>query len=98
MRHPRFARFVSGLVAPFVLSVAMPLNAQTAEPHADDYARARALYKSASEAFEASQYADARRLLLEAWELRQSYDVAASLGDTELKLGLFPEAAEHLSF
>jgi hypothetical protein len=35
---------------------------------------------------------------LEAWALRQSYDVAASLGDTEVKLGMFAEAAEHLSF
>ena len=100
MKHPFFARLVRGLLAPLVFSVAMPLHAETPapEPNADEYAHARALYKKAAEAFEASQYDEARRLLLDAWALRQSYDVAASLGDTEIKLGLFAEAAEHLSF
>jgi hypothetical protein len=100
MKHPRFAQFVCGMLAPLVLLVAMPLHAETSppEPSADEYARARSLYKQAAESFEASQYSEARRLLLEAWALRQSYDVAASLGDTEIKLGLFAEAAEHLSF
>src|SRR3954463_14437863 len=100
MKHPRFAQFVCGLLAPLVLSVAMPLHAEKSAPeaNAEEYARARALYKKAAEAFEASQYTEARRLLLDAWALRQSYDVAASLGDTEIKLGLFAEAAEHLSF
>ena len=99
-RHLRFARFVCGLLALLLFSVATKVRAETAapEPSADDYARARALYRQASDAFEASQYAEARRLLLDAWALRQSYDVAASLGDAEIKLGLFAEAAEHLSF
>jgi hypothetical protein len=63
-----------------------------------DYARARALYRKASAAFETGHYTDARELLLRAWALRRSYDVAASLGDTELKLALFADAAEHLAF
>ena len=100
MKHPHFAQLLRGLLAPLVLSVAIPLHAETltSEPNADDYARARALYKKAAEAFEATEYTEARRLLLDAWALRQSYDVAASLGDTEIKLRLFAEAAEHLSF
>jgi tetratricopeptide (TPR) repeat protein len=100
MKPSHFARFLRGLLVPLILSVAIPLHAEplTPEPNADDYARARALYKKAAEAFEASQYTEARRLLLDAWAVRHSYDVAASLGDTEIKLGLFAEAAEHLSF
>jgi tetratricopeptide (TPR) repeat protein len=94
------ARCARGLALPLVLSLAAPLHAQTVtpEPANDDYARARALYQHASQAFEAGRYPEARRLLLDAWALRKSYDVAASLGDTELKLGLFADAAEHLSF
>jgi hypothetical protein len=71
---------------------------RTAEPASTEYSRARALYRRASRSFEAGHYSDARRLLLEAWALRQSYDVAASLGDTEVKLGMFADAADHLSF
>ncbi len=73
-------------------------TAESAEPATTDYARARALYRRASRSFEEGRYSDARRLLLAAWALRQSYDVAASLGDTEVKLGMFADAAEHLSF
>jgi hypothetical protein len=72
--------------------------ASTSDPALADYARVRALYQKAAHAFEGGHYTDARELLLQAWSLRRSYDVAASLGDTEVKLGLFPEAAEHLSF
>jgi tetratricopeptide (TPR) repeat protein len=100
MTHFRPVQLFCGLLAPLLVCVATPVHAEDVAPTpgADEYARARALYKKASEAFEASQYAEARRLLLEAWALRQSYDVAASLGDTEIKLGLFAEAAEHLSY
>jgi len=34
----------------------------------------------------------------EAWKLRKSYDVAGNLGSLEIDLGLFRDAAEHLSY
>ncbi|HEX4338788.1 MAG TPA: hypothetical protein VH062_22940 [Polyangiaceae bacterium] len=96
----RFVPLSCGLALCLVLSSAASVSAEPGadEPTAADYAQARALYQKASQAFEEGHYTDARNLLLDAWALRQSYDVAASLGDTEIKLGLFPEAAEHLSF
>lgn len=102
--------FAGKMASALLCSLAMTVHAESeavvpaesgshpVEPPAEDYARARALYQKASEAFEGGRYGDARGLLLEAWALRQSYDVAASLGDTEIKLGLYAEAAEHLSF
>jgi len=40
----------------------------------------------------------ARSAFLKAWELKQHYAIAANLGEVEIKLGLFREAAEHLKF
>jgi hypothetical protein len=86
------------MLSPSALADPGNVGPTSAEPATTEYARARALYRRASHSFEEGHYSDARRFLLEAWALRQSYDVAASLGDTEVKLGLFAEAADHLSF
>ena len=40
----------------------------------------------------------ARVSFLKAWELKQHYAIAANLGDVELKLGRYREAAEHLKY
>jgi len=37
-------------------------------------------------------------LLLEAWGIRHTYDVAAALGQAELELKMYRDAAEHLDF
>jgi hypothetical protein len=99
--RPRLPLFVPFLAALLVVCVLVsPLRAEpaTSEPVTTDYTRARALYQRASLAFEGGHYSEARSLLLRAWAIRQSYDVAASLGDTEVKLGMFADAAEHLSY
>jgi hypothetical protein len=64
----------------------------------DPQARARELYREGSEAFESGDNARAVRLLREAWALRKTYDVAGTLAQAELELGLFRDAAEHLEF
>jgi tetratricopeptide (TPR) repeat protein len=40
----------------------------------------------------------ARAAFLKAWELKQHYAIAANLGDVELKLGRYREAAEHIKY
>jgi hypothetical protein len=89
-----------GVIVPLCLLLAGPLHAEprVPDPAVDAYARARALYQRASQAFEGGHYSEARELLMRAWSLRRSYDVAASLGDTEVRLGMFADAAEHLSY
>jgi hypothetical protein len=44
------------------------------------------------------KYTEARKALLEAWSLSRTYDVAAILGQAELELKLYRDAAEHLDF
>lgn len=43
-------------------------------------------------------WADAEALFLQAWALKQSYDIGGNLGIAELNLEKYCDAAEHLSF
>lgn len=72
-------------------------GAPTAES-TDDNVRARALYRDANALFKAGKLAEARRGLLEAWKLRQTYDIASALGQIEIELQLYRDAAQHLEF
>lgn len=92
--------FVGAFVALVGMSVS-PLSAVAAEPNsnaAPDPNRPRALYRQAETAFKAGKVEEARRLLLEAWGIRRTYDVAAALGQAELELKMYRDAAEHLDF
>jgi len=80
--------------------LALPAAALADGPtaYAADQDRPRILYRQAEVAYSAGHYDEARKLLLEAWGVRQTYDVAAALGQAELELELYRDAAEHLSF
>lgn len=60
--------------------------------------RARELLLQGTAAIDAGNFEKAHALLKDAFELMQSYDIAAALGQTELALGQYPEAAMHLTF
>lgn len=81
----------------FTLTSAASAQEATAASTADAN-RPRVLYRQAETAFNAGNFEQARTLLLEAWQIKQSYDVAASLGQTELELKLYRDAAEHLDY
>jgi len=49
-------------------------------------------------AFESGDYAAARLAYLNVWTRTRTYDVAANLGQAELEMGLFRDAAEHIAF
>lgn len=84
------------LTAPSQLVLAAAPDSAAAT--ASDPDRPRVLYRQAEAAFAAGKVDDARHLLLEAWSVRQTYDVAAALGQAELELKLYRDAAEHLDF
>jgi len=44
------------------------------------------------------KWEEAERAFSEAWGLKQSYDIAGNLGDVEVYLGRYRDAAEHLEF
>jgi hypothetical protein len=63
-----------------------------------DDERIRALVRRGEKLYESGQTLQARQPLLEAWTLRQSYDVATMLGQVEQDLGHDADAATYYEF
>jgi len=66
--------------------------------HADDTARAKELYEMGNKLYDEQKWSEAEAAYQSAWNLRKSYDLAGNLGDVEMQLGQFRDAAEHLSY
>ena len=60
--------------------------------------RADALFLQGKAAAQAKNWDEAHTLLAQAWELKQSYDIAGNLGQVAYLLGKHAEAAQHVSF
>lgn len=55
-------------------------------------------YLAGIRALEAGRDAEAHAELLKAWELKRHWQIAANLGEVELRLGKYREATEHLEY
>src|SRR5881392_1321100 len=64
------------------LAFPVRVHAETADPEAAD----RAQYRQAAQAINEKNWAEAHRLLTDLWNRKQTFDVAASLGQTEYQL------------
>lgn len=60
--------------------------------------RVRWLGRESARAFAAKDFERCRELLLEAWGIRQSYDIAANLGQAERELGNYAAAASYVAY
>ncbi|MBE7483650.1 MAG: PEGA domain-containing protein [Polyangiaceae bacterium] len=78
-----------------LLAVAFALSASSLA-HAQ--ATPEELFKEGREAVQKKDWQRARDLLLKSWALKKSFDTAALLGQSELKLAKYRDAAEHLDF
>ncbi|MDI1432322.1 PEGA domain-containing protein [Polyangium sorediatum] len=74
------------------------LLAGSAPAYADDAARAAELFATGNKLFDEEKWAEAEASYQAAWDLRKSFDLAGNLGDVEMTLGQFRDAAEHLSY
>jgi hypothetical protein len=97
MSRSRSFCFVPVVLASLV-ALPSPARGQTSQIVTEENARARELFRRGAAAMKDGKYADARKILLEAWSLRRTYDVASVLGQAELELKLYRDAAEHLDF
>jgi tetratricopeptide (TPR) repeat protein len=59
---------------------------------------ARDLFENGTALYKQSRWADAEAAFQKAWDLHRSFDLAANLGDCELRVGQNREAAEHLAY
>lgn len=83
-----------------VLVAAAPATVRAAPPGKSDVVtdKARELHVEADTLYKQGEYARARVSYIAAWALKKHWQIAESLGDTELKLGLYRDAAEHLAY
>lgn len=65
---------------------------------ADDTARAKELYDMGNKLYDEQKWSEAEAAYQSAWNLRKSFDLAGNLGDVEMQLGQYRDAAEHLSY
>lgn len=65
---------------------------------ADDNTRAKELYDMGNKLYDEQRWAEAEAAYQSAWNLRKSFDLAGNLGDVEMQLGQYRDAAEHLSY
>jgi len=83
------------LTALLACALSAPAHAQS---NTADSERANVLFKKGKLAFNDGKYSDALRIYSEAWQLKQSPDIAANLAQTESELGKHRDAAEHFAF
>lgn len=77
------------------LLVALPVGSAFAQPAEDPV---RSLMAGAQGDYEAGRYADAEQKAEKAWATRQTVDIAVALGEIELKLAKYHEAAQHFFY
>lgn len=74
------------------------LIALTGATHVHAEATPEDLFRQGRDAVQKKDWARARDLLVKSWALKKSFDTAALLGQSELKLEKYRDAAEHLDF
>lgn len=81
--------------------IAAPARVAAAQPEGDAALRtveARRRYQEGNAMMKQHQWQRAHEAYLQAWKQRPHWQVAGSLGEVELTLGRFGEAANHLAF
>lgn len=78
--------------APAPVATSSPAPGAAADDEADQ------LFSRGNDAFDRGDLDEAYALYKKAWALKRTYDIAGNLGQVELKLGKFRDAAEHLDF
>lgn len=84
--------FAISLVLATALLGAGPAFAQ------EDAADAATLFKQGKELYGEGKYQEAYEAYNKAWELQQGFDIAGNLGNVEMKLGKYSDAAVHLRY
>jgi tetratricopeptide (TPR) repeat protein len=98
------AAFIVGFQSTAQAALAAEASASKAQPisptvNSDgDTERVRTLFREGNAHMLAGEYEAARRSLLQAWALRQSSDIAGALGQVELAMKRYRDAAEHLQW
>ncbi|HEY4159936.1 MAG TPA: PEGA domain-containing protein [Polyangiaceae bacterium] len=86
------------VITPLLLGLLLGARPAHSQLSAEDSERANALFKKGKLAYTDGHLQDALRLYGEAWQLKQSPDIAANLAQTEAELHIPRAAADHFAF
>ncbi|HEY2406895.1 MAG TPA: PEGA domain-containing protein [Polyangiaceae bacterium] len=86
------------VITPLLLGLLLGARPAHSQLSAEDSERANALFKKGKLAYTDGHLQDALRLYGEAWQLKQSPDIAANLAQTEAELHMPRAAADHFAF
>lgn len=91
---------LTALVVAATSIAATPARAQppVETPSGSTTDEASKLFKKGNDAYKSKKWDEAEKAFEEAWAIKQSYDIAGNLGDVELYLAKYQEAAEHLEY
>lgn len=99
MNELRFLWYMAAAASVLVNEFAMAEPQKSAQPTATDPAtETRELFRKGLAAYNNGQVEEAEKLYLQAWVTRPSADVAMELAHSEMVLGKYAEAAEHLEY
>jgi len=92
--------FLGAFIVPALASDAGAQSVPAASPTAGDVQtdKARELHLEADGFYKKGEYAKARASYLAAWALKKHWQIAGSLADCEVRLGLDRDAAEHFAY
>lgn len=96
-------RVCTALAVAAAVALALAAAPAVAQPpvetvSADTPDEASKLFKKGNDAYKMKKWDEAEKAFEEAWALKQAYDIAGNLGDVEVFLGKYRDAAEHLEF
>ncbi len=91
-------RIFCAIPAVVAILVSDPARADAPTRAAENAEHADKLFVEGTNAFEQRQYAEAYRSLRAAWDLAPSYRTAAELGQVELQIAAYRDAATHLAY
>jgi len=81
-----------------ILATCVALSTSVGHADSSDTEARRKLYEQGRAAMAADNWQESYRLFSGLWREQPSYDVAINLGEIELHLGKFRDAAEHLAY
>jgi tetratricopeptide (TPR) repeat protein len=80
------------------LSVCAAASLFAGAARADDAAAAARHFDAGTALYRAGKFREAEAEFQQAWDAHHTFDVAANLGDCEVEIGQYREAAEHLAY
>lgn len=98
MRKLSFSTFAGALLLGAAVLTSAPARSQSTPAGSEASQHADALFRTGKELYKSGKLLEAYEAYRAAWRLKQTYDIATNLANTEFQLAKMRDAAEHYAF